>query len=109
MDDDLEQRMDTKSRGRLVERLDHMVEAGRVTEDEAGRLRAANGPAEFDDVVRDIRVRHATARLGAAVEDGGMSPEEADGFLGRLRNGEHPRELRGHLAKFRRRPRSSDA
>lgn len=101
--------MDTKSRGRLVERLDHMVEAGRVTEDEAGRLRAANGPAEFDDVVRAIRVRHATARLDAAVEDGEMSEEEADGLLVRLRNGEHPRSLRAHLAKFRRPPHSSEA
>jgi len=109
MGDDLEKKMDTKSRKRLVERLDSMIGSGRVTEDEAGRLRAADGPAEFDDVVRDIRVRHATARLDAAVDDGGMSREEADGFLARLRNGEHPHELRGHLAKFRRRPRSSDA
>jgi len=97
-----------KKRKRLVDQLDKMVESGKVTEDEAKRVRAASGPAEFDDVTRDISVRHAKARLDAAVEDGGMSQEEADGFLSRLRNGEHPRSLRAHLGKFRRRPHSGD-
>lgn len=109
MIEELENQTSWKKRERLVERLDHMVESGRVTEDEANRLRAASGPAEFDDATRSISVRHAKARLDAAVEDGGMSQEEADGFLARLRNGEHPRSLRAHLGKFRSRPRSSEA
>ncbi|HEX3393098.1 MAG TPA: hypothetical protein VHS52_01110 [Acidimicrobiales bacterium] len=86
---------------RLLARLDHMVESGRVTEDEAARLRAADGPQEIDHAVGAIRLRHAGARLDAAVADGDMSREEADGFLERLRNGEHPRGLRSDLAKLR--------
>ncbi len=101
-DDDLNDRMDSRGRTRLVERLDHMVESGRVTEDEARCLRAAAGPDEFDVVVRSIRLRHAGARLDAAVGQGSLTRKEADGFLERLSNGEHPRSLRAHLAKFRR-------
>jgi len=101
MDDDIETQMGPKNRKRLVERLDTMVESGRVTEQEAGRLRAARGPGEFDDVVRGIRLRHAGTRLHDAVVDGSMSQEEADGYLERLGNGEHPRGLRAHLGKLR--------
>ncbi|MGI8775829.1 MAG: hypothetical protein ACR2LJ_00220 [Acidimicrobiales bacterium] len=99
--DDLGNQADPNTHRRLLERLDHMVESGRVTDDEAARLRAATGPQESEQAVGDIRLRHAGARLDAAVADGGMSREEADGFLERLRNGEHPRGLRSHLAKLR--------
>jgi len=106
MDEDFENETGPDRRKRLVGRLDKMVESGRVTEGEARRLRAARGAGRFDEVVRDIRVRHATARTAAAVADGSMSQDEADGLLERLRNGEHSRSLRSHLAKLRPRGRS---
>lgn len=97
----------SKRHKRLLEQLDKMVESGRLTEQEAARLRAAPGPDEFENVLRDVRVRHAGTRLASAVGDGGMSQDEADGFLVRLKNGEHPRSLRAHLGKLRpRRPTS---
>jgi len=105
--DDLGDQADPKTHRRLLERLDHMVESGRVTEGEAARLRAATGPGEIERAVGAIRLRHAGARLDAAVADGDMSREEADGFLERLRNGEHPRGLRSHLAQLRPRRRQS--
>jgi hypothetical protein len=92
---------DPRRNRRLIARLDTMVASGRVTEQEAAALRAASGPGQFDDVLRQIRLRHASTRLGSAVEDGSMSREEADGFLVRLKNGEHPRSLRAHLGKLR--------
>jgi hypothetical protein len=48
---------------RFAERLDEMVEAGRLTEEEADRLRAAAGPGEFDDVVRETRHEHTMLAL----------------------------------------------
>ncbi len=108
MDDDLEDTTDVTRRPRLMDRLDSMVDSGRVTGDEAARLRAAGGNDEFDGVVRDIRLRHARARLDTAVEGGSMTREEADGFIARLRAGEHPRSLRAHLGAFRPRRRSPD-
>jgi hypothetical protein len=35
--------------------------------------------------------------MESAVTDGEMSQEEADGYLERLRNGEHPKGLRARL------------
>jgi hypothetical protein len=106
MDQDLENRTGANRRERLVEQLDRMVKSGRATEQEAGRLRAARGPDEFDDVVRDIRVRHARTRLDAAIKDGDLSQAEADGLFERLSKGEHPRAVRADLVKIRRRLRS---
>ncbi|MEX0629666.1 MAG: hypothetical protein WEE67_04405 [Chloroflexota bacterium] len=94
MDDIFDSQLDAEKRQRILERLDRMVESGRLTEQEAERLHAAGDPGEFDAVVRDIRVRHAESRLAAAVADGRMSQEEADRFLERLRRGEHPRPPR---------------
>ena len=53
------------SRQRVLRRLDGLVRAGRVTEDEAARLRAADDPGAFDQVVRGISARHARAKLNA--------------------------------------------
>ncbi len=105
MNDDLENQTGPKSRERVLADLDKMVAAGRVTETEAARLRAAAGPDQFDEAVRSIRVRHAGARLDAAVEGGQMTRAEADDNLERLKKGEHPRSLRTHLSKLHRRSR----
>jgi len=93
-----EDQKESRRRTRLIESLDRMVESGRVTQDEAVRLRAARGDAEaFDSVATEIRVRHATPKLMAAVERGKMTQTEADIALEQLRAGEHPRSLRARL------------
>jgi polyhydroxyalkanoate synthesis regulator phasin len=82
---------------RMIERLDAMVESGRITPEEATRLRASGGTEEFDRVVAEIRARHATAHAETSVGDGRMSQEEADGLLARVRQGEHSAELRKQI------------
>lgn len=84
---------------RIIEQLHKMVQSGRVTEDEARRIRAAQGTPQFDEAVLDVRVRHASEHLDAAVASGEMSREEADGQLQRLREGEHPKGLRARLRR----------
>jgi hypothetical protein len=82
---------------RIIERLDSMVAAGRITEDEATRLRASVGTADFDDVLAGIRARHARVHTDEAVAVGRMGSDEADGLLERVRAGEHSSELRRHI------------
>ena len=79
---------------RIMEQLDKMVASGRITADEAAQLRATEGTSEFDAAVAAIRARHAQAHTDRAVGDGRMSEEEAEGYLERVRGGEHSRELR---------------
>jgi hypothetical protein len=86
---------------RIIGQIDKMVTSGRITEDEAVRLRAAEGRPEFDVAVGEIRARHAGAHMEGAVRAGEMSRQEADGYLERLRSGEHPKGLRARLAKHR--------
>jgi len=100
MNEDLGNQSGPAGRRRLIESLDRMVEAGRVTEQEAAQLRASVEPDEFDTAVRKIRVRHAGPRLAAAVESGNMTAEEADDYLERLARGEHPKGLRAHLRRL---------
>jgi polyhydroxyalkanoate synthesis regulator phasin len=86
---------------RIIEQVDKLVKSGRITEEEAVRLRATEGTGEFDAAVGEIRARHASAHMDRAIANGEMSQEEADGYLGRLRNGEHPKGLRARLRKHR--------
>ena len=55
----------------------------------------------FDVVVGTIRARHAGAHMEAAVAEGDMSQDEADGYLERLRSGEHAKGLRARLRMHR--------
>jgi polyhydroxyalkanoate synthesis regulator phasin len=86
---------------RIMQQLDKMVSSGRMTEDEARRIRATHGTPEFEKAVLDVRLRHASEQLDAAVDDGEMSRAEADGQLERLREGEHPKGLRSRLRSHR--------
>jgi hypothetical protein len=96
-----EGKKETQRRARLVQSLDRMVASGRVTEDEAARLRSAGGNVQaFDAVVREIRVRHATPKLVAAVQSGKMTQAEADSALEQLRAGEHSGSLRARLHRL---------
>ncbi|MDQ3643586.1 MAG: hypothetical protein M3450_19485 [Actinomycetota bacterium] len=81
---------------RTLRRIDKLLEAGRVTSEEAARVRAASDTGELDDAVREIRLRHARERLGAQSRDGGVTQEEAELILQRIEKGEHRGLLRGH-------------
>ncbi len=86
---------------RIVQQLTRMIDSGQVTGQEAERLRSTQGTPEFESAVLDVRVRHASERLRAAVGDGSMTQEEADHQLEQLREGEHPRGLRARLRQER--------
>ncbi len=88
---------------RIVSQIDKMVASGRITEQEAVRLRATEGTADFDAAVAGIRARHAAVHMEGAIGAGQMSQEEAASYLDRLRNGEHPKGLRAQLAMHRQR------
>lgn len=90
------------NQARIVGRLDKMVAAGRMTRDEADRLRSTQGTPEFDEVLGEVRARHASASVEAAIRDGSMTRAEADDHLQRLRRGEHPEGLRARLRRHRR-------
>lgn len=94
---DAQNEMEWGRRDRLLGALDRMVESGRITEREAQRLRAAANESDFNEAARGICVRHAGMKLDAAVADGSLTRAEADGFLGRLMDGEHGRSLRARL------------
>jgi polyhydroxyalkanoate synthesis regulator phasin len=81
----------------MMERLDAMVESGRITPEEATRLRATEGTEEFDDAVAAIRARHAGEHAATSVRDGRISQDEADGLVARVRHGEHSPELRKQI------------
>jgi len=84
---------------RIMERLDAMVAAGRVTEEEAARLRACEGTDEFGPALAAIRTRHAKVHSDAAVRDGRLTQEEADDALARVHAGEHSSELRARIKR----------
>lgn len=86
---------------RILEQLDKMVAAGRITESEAAHLRATAGTPEFDAAMGAVRARHAEAKMDVAIRSGEMTQEDADANLERLRRGEHPTGLRARLAKHR--------
>jgi hypothetical protein len=82
---------------RIIEQLEKMTASGRITPEEAARLRAAAGTEAFDDVVGAIRARHAQAHTDAAVADGRMSTGDAETALERVRDGEHSVALRAQI------------
>jgi len=107
MDGDIGGPINAKQRQRIVASLDRMVASGRLTKEEAERLRGADELGQFDTAIRSIRVRHAGVKLGAAIEDGGLSQEDADVILNRLRSGEHSAAIRAHLRSLLPKARSS--
>ena len=56
---------------RSIEQLEKMAASGRITPEEAARLRAGAGAPEFDAVMGTIRARHAQSHADAAVAPGG--------------------------------------
>jgi hypothetical protein len=85
---------------RVLRQLDRMVAAGRVTTQEAERLRRAQDAADLESVMGEIRARHAGPDLEAAVQAGQLTGAEADDLKHRIRRGDHPRGLRGQLRQW---------
>ena len=92
-----------KSGPRLDERLAKMVKAGRLTDEDAARLRAAAESGQLEETAREIQLKHARARVSAAVEEGRLTEREARALVDRLEKGEDPRFLRGLRRGLRRR------
>jgi polyhydroxyalkanoate synthesis regulator phasin len=86
---------------RVLQHLDRMVSAGRVTAEEAERLRGAGDVAAFDAALAEIRTGHAGPDLDAAVADGQLTQPEADELLDRLRRGEHSPGLHKRVRPWR--------
>lgn len=78
----------------LEKRLDKMVAAGRLTIEEAERLRTATA-GEREVLARAIQLRHARGRIDEAVEDGRLTEVEATVLSERLDNGDDLSLLRG--------------
>jgi hypothetical protein len=99
-----------KDQQRILRQLDRMVSAGRVTPQEAERLRVADNADAFQAVMSEIRTRHASAGINEAIADGRMTQAEADDLLHRLRGGEHAPGLRkNHLQQRTSRHRPPDS
>lgn len=107
MTEELSEPMTSQQRARILEQLDQMLQRGQMTAAEATRLRAATDPAEFEGAIRDVRARHAGARIDAAVKKGSMTQQEADDILLSIKKGEHSPSLRSHLNQLAHRKRSA--
>jgi hypothetical protein len=86
---------------RVLQHLDRMVSTGRVTVEEAERLRGAGDVATFDAALTEIRARHAGPELDAAVADGQLTQPEADELLDRLGRGDHSSGLHQRVRSWR--------
>jgi hypothetical protein len=86
---------------RVLQHLDRMVSAGRVTAEEAERLRGAGDVGAFDATLAEIRTRHAGPDLDAAVADGQLTQPEADELLDRLGRGDHSPGLHKRVRPWR--------
>ena len=82
---------------RIIEQVDRMVASAASPRRRSNVCARAEGSAAFEEVVAAIRARHAQVHTDAAVAEGRMSQSEADGFLDRVRSGEHSNELRAHI------------
>lgn len=74
-------------------RIDKMLAAGRISEDEAARVRSAAETGDLDAVLQEIRLRHARQSVATAVAEGRKTQEDAAALLERLDRGEEPRGL----------------
>lgn len=83
----------------LRARLARMVAAGRVTTEEAQRVRDAQTDDERAAAIRTIQVRHARERLATAVAAGELTAAEADAACQSLDGGGDLHEVRQLLAR----------
>ena len=80
------------------------MRSGRITAKEAELLRSGD-PDVIAEVMVAIRVRHAGAKMDAAVAAGALDRNEVNRALDRLRAGDHSPELRSWINRITRRDR----
>lgn len=85
-----------------AQQLAHLQANGRMTAEEVAALETSDPDVT---VMRGVRVRHASARLEAAVDAGAVSKEEAVDLIQQVKHGGHSRELRARINKLARRTR----
>jgi hypothetical protein len=84
----------------------HLVESGRLTEEEAAQLRAAD-EATRQAVLTEIRSGHAAERLAGAVDAGLIDEASAGALTDQVRAGGHDPKLRRHINDLARRARAA--
>jgi hypothetical protein len=77
--------------------VDKMLAAGRITADEAERIRAAATQGDVDQAVAEIRRRHALEWAATAVGDARLSDDEAADLVAAVERGESPKIIRRPL------------
>ncbi len=77
----------------ILERIDTMLAAGRITEKDAARLRSAADRGGLEEALQEIRLRHAKGRIAEALSSGLLTTEGARAAVERLDNGEDPRTV----------------
>ena len=85
---------------RLERRLNKMVGAGRVTTEDAERVRASSAE-ERDRAVVEVRAAHITARVRDALNEGRLTEAEAAEVRAQLDAGRDPKDIPGLRAALR--------
>jgi hypothetical protein len=85
---------DLTSRPRLDARLSRLVAAGRITADDADRVRAAADAGDAEPELQRVRLAHARALVDAAVRAGRLSPDDGAAVMSRFEANHDPRPLR---------------
>jgi hypothetical protein len=78
----------------LDARLSRLVVAGRLTADDADRVRAAADAGDAEPELRRVRLAHARALVDAAVLAGRLSPDDGAAVMSRFEANGDPRPLR---------------
>ena len=86
----------------------HLRDSGRVSEEEAAALEAADTDEAPEAIMRGVRASHAAARLEAAVAAGDVSADEADRLIEQVRRGDHSSTLRRRINEIARATASND-
>jgi hypothetical protein len=89
-----------------AQQLTHMQTSGKLTPEEALAMGSGDSK-EREAVMRGIRVRHASARLDAAIAAGAISKEAAADLIQQVKRGEHSSALRTRINKLTRQGRTT--
>ena len=84
---------DLPSGPRLDARLSRLVAAGRITADDADRVRAAADAGDAEPELRRVRLAHARALVDAAVLAGRLSRDDGAAVMARFEADRDPRPL----------------
>jgi hypothetical protein len=95
---------ETPGRVPTARQIAHLRDAGRMSDEEAAALEAAETDEARVRVMTGLRSRHAAARLEAAVAAGDISAEDAERLVAEVRDGDHSAELRRRINEATRGP-----